>query len=1117
MSGSHPSQSVSSENAASSGSNGLPGGAAWPDLNAAQREAVTASLDPQLVVAGPGTGKTRVLVCRAAYLLTKHEDRFRPPETAVITFTRKAARQLTARLAEIVGPRAQHVRAGTIHRFCATVLTEHGNAVGVPEDFIVISEAVTDRFWQEWFEANTSWCKDQDMYNVRAVKTRVSQVKLGVEVPLDRLRTAIDRYHAMLEERAALDFDDLLLKAREAVRVPNVRQTLRRDTSALLVDEFQDTDPVQFDILKALTAADADAVRAGDGAHLYCVADDDQSIYRFRGARPENLHDLIERFGCTSETGTRHVLGTNYRSNRAIYAVAESVLNDGDQRLKQRGDIRTHNEDTPPVRIDAYDDEPAELDAILGHVRRWLDDDVPRREIAVLASANRRVQEMEKRFLREGIACEASSTDPIVSTPAVKQILAGFGFVERVLATRSVPDGPLEDLLRVALPEEASAGVIDYAGRSGSSLWGTFQTLARDADAARSAGLAAAQRQMERVYAVIGNVLQHARTAEATVGSLAREMLGQLGGATQLLGGLATELPDPLEDAGVRAAADRLRAWRRDPDRRLLLHDRSTGRVQLWRELVRRALTLADAPGSVPNRSPAVFAASDDDRPAPLGPGDLVLTADVEAFLRWADRNGALQSGNPSDETGPSEDAAPHVLCLGPPQVAAETLHLAGLAPSHVTVVAPEGSASASIRLFRLLQACAGPAEPEPLFPEYVMVDLETTSLDVKQCRIAEIGAVRIRNGEEVGALDVQVELPDDLTAEEADTLRDVCGLDPDSDFADAVPLVQAWEKFCDFSAGCPLVAHNGRGFDFRIVQRLDKEHREVKARWTTTYDTLPAAVDLCPDLQQHSAEALRRELLGEDRETAHRALPDCRDQDRILQALQARRASRARRTALEPLLPLALAGATDEARQAEQPPPWTPVDRTLIQVAYHWALRGASPADAAIRRILPRALPSLVRSTPAVYDLVDEDAILERESDRRPGLSNRLSALLAPYRDEPVAELASVLSHLALWGHEDTDRKHDVVTLSTYHSAKGLEFACVVCSGVHDSAFPHFGDKHDPEAQRESRRVLYVGLTRAERSLVVTYPTETHGYKKRRTPFLKNARRLGNLVEFRP
>jgi superfamily I DNA/RNA helicase len=173
--------------------------------------------------------------------------------------------------------------------------------------------------------------------------------------------------------------------------------------------------------------------------------------------------------------------------------------------------------------------------------------------------------------------------------------------------------------------------------------------------------------------------------------------------------------------------------------------------------------------------------------------------------------------------------------------------------------------------------------------------------------------------------------------------------------------------------------------------------------------------------------------------------------------------------------------------------------------VGYAWALRNASPARTDLQALLPRALPDRLREH-RLYTLIDEDA-LPTTGGLQPGLARRLDALFAPYADEPLLSdaLDELLTHLALWGGEAAVQGEDVVTLSTYHSAKGLEFERVVCMDVHDSAFPPYFAR-DPEERRESRRLLYVGMTRAERHLVLTYPQRERGYDRRPSSFLDGA-----------
>ena len=1075
----------------------------WPDLNADQRAAVTASMDPQLVVAGPGTGKTRVLVCRAAYLIEQRD--VTPSRLVLVTFTRRAAQQLTDRLTTLVGPEAQHVRAGTIHHFCYETLRSQqwlGRA-DVPDDFIVADDTVTDAFWQRWYEAHERWCERNDLGSYRQVKTHVSRIKLGIDTVSGPLTEGLRAYDRMLTERGAVDFDDLLVKTRDLLREhDDVRANLVAETDAVLVDEFQDTDPVQFDIIRRL---------GEEGAHLYCVADDDQSVYRFRGARPANIHRYIEHFDCSKERGTLHILTTNYRSNRSIFAVAETVL-DGDGRLKQRGDIRTKDESIEPVQLVACADAEAERAYVLRQIRDWIDEGAKRSTLAVLTRWNRRLAALERDFLRAGMACETSSSEDLLDTPPAQKLHALLRVIDARRRDRPL-DAPMTELLERLLPDGVMARLRDFGTRSmsGAAPWAIFQTVVSNEAARRSAGLDQAAARLDRAYATITNLLQTAREEDLDIGPFTREALRQLGDPLQLLRRHADTLSDPASLPSFQTAGRILKEWQQAQDAsnapQLLLHHRTPQITRLWRQLVRRALGIeSDPPAPLPEMQEALFARSADEGIPPLGADDVVLTTDLEALLHWADRTEAFPAANDT----------PHILLLAPEaSLPSDQQALLGMEPDDVHAVDADAAFhSPSVRLFKLLQLATGPSTAEPLFPEYVMVDIEATSTDPRHCRVAEIGALKVRDGTVVDRFSELVQLPSDLTADEREILRTVCGLDPDADFDDARPEAAVWADFCEFVGPVPLVAHNGQRYDFRILRRLARTH-DADARWTTTYDLLPAAHELFPDLRRYDAGHLRDRLLDDDADMAHRALADCEDQQRLLERLQEERARQHRILGHEPLLPLLVAALTYESPAPEA---LSADAQAFLQVGHTWALRDASPAGDDLRALLPRALPDRLRHH-ALYSLIDEDALLTVSAGLQPGLARRLEALFAPYADRPLQSdaLDDLLTHLALWGEETTPRGEAVVTLSTYHSAKGLEFDRVVCMDVHDNAFPPYFARA-PEERRESRRLLYVGMTRAERHLVLTYPKRERDYDRRPSPFLDAApEELLRSVEDRP
>jgi len=1061
----------------------------WPSLNSAQQAAVTASLEPQLVVAGPGTGKTRVLVCRAAHLIAQRS--IVPSHLVLVTFTRRATRQLTDRLATLVGADAQHVRAGTIHHFCYEILRAHADATNLPEDFIVVDDTVTDAFWQRWYQQHKRWCEENNLGSYRQVKTHVSRIKLGIDTVSGALTKGLRVYDDMLASRGALDFDDLLVKTRDLLRdEPDVRAAIAVEAEAILVDEFQDTDPVQFDIIRRL---------GEEGSHLFCVADDDQSVYRFRGARPENLRRYIERFDCTSERGTQHTLGTNYRSNRSIFGVAETVL-DGEGRLKQRGDIRTRDEGVEPVRLVPCADAEAEREFARTQIQHWIDEGADRSSLAVLTRWNRRLAALERDFLGAGIACETSSSEDLLDAPPAQKLHALLRVVDARRRDRPI-DTPMAELLERMLPDAAMARLRDFRKRQmpDASAWTVFQTLVSNERARRNAGLDQPGARLDRVYATITNLLQKTREGDLDIGPFAEEALQQLGDPLQLLADHADALLDPNDLASVRAGGSILKAWydaQADSDPpRLLLHHRTPQITRLWRQLVRRAFGIeTDPPAPLPEMQEALFARPADEGIPPLGADDVVMTTDLEGLLRWAERTGAF----------PDDHEPPHILLLDPDAgLPSDQQALLGLDSDAVLGVDAERAFhSPSVRLLKLLQMATGPSAAEPLFPEYVMVDLEATGTDPRQCRVAEIGALKVQDGTVVDRFSELVQLPDDLTEDEREVLREVCGLDPDTDFADARPRAEVWADFCDFVGAAPLVAHNGQRYDFRILDRLADTH-DADACWAATYDLLPAAHEVFPDLRRYTAGHLREQLLDDDTKTAHRALADCEDQQCILERLQQERARRRRVLAHEPLLPLLVAALTYES---PNPAALSRDAQRFLQVGHTWALRDASPAADDLRSLLPRALSDRTRQHD-LYTLIDEDDLLTVTVGLQPGLARRLNALFAPYADRPLqsSALENLLTHLALWGEETTPRGEDVVTLSTYHSAKGLEFERVVCMDVHNNAFPPYFAR-DPEERRESRRLLYVGMTRAERHLVLTYPERERGYDRRPTPFLDAA-----------
>lgn len=301
------------------------------ELNSVQRDAVTNTNGPVLVVAGPGSGKTRVLTYRIAHIIEKGNA---PWEILALTFTNKAAREMKERIAKVVGDRANQVWAGTFHSIFARILRVEADKIGYPSNFTIYdtedSNSVINSIIKE---LNL----DKNVYNTNAIRARISSAKSNLITPKlyaenqelleqDRLAkrphtvTIYEKYVARCKRSGAMDFDDLLYRLYELLQTnpDGVLDKYRKKFKYVLVDEFQDTNYLQYAIVKKLVQYD------GSPRNICVVGDDAQSIYAFRGATIQNILDFEEDF---KPHGIKvFKLEQNYRSTEHIVQAANEVI-----------------------------------------------------------------------------------------------------------------------------------------------------------------------------------------------------------------------------------------------------------------------------------------------------------------------------------------------------------------------------------------------------------------------------------------------------------------------------------------------------------------------------------------------------------------------------------------------------------------------------------------------------------------------------------------------------------------------------------------------------------------------------------------------------------------------
>ena len=372
------------------------------DLNSEQRAAVEHRGGPLLIVAGAGSGKTRVLTRRIAHLLATGDSR--PSEILAITFTNKAAGEMRDRVAEIVGPRARAMWVSTFHSACVRILRKEAPRLGMSTSFSIYDSLDSQRLM-------TLVCRDLELdpkrFPPRAFSNQVSNLKnelIDHETFASRasnqqektLAEAYGDYQRRLRRANAFDFDDLISSTVAVLQLfPDVAEHYHRRFRHVLVDEYQDTNHAQYVLVNELVGRGTDGVPP---AQLCVVGDADQSIYAFRGATIRN----IEEFERDYPAATTVLLEQNYRSTQTILTAANSVITRNSARRPKR--LWTDAGDGAKIIGHVADNEHDEATFVAAEIDRLADDEgVPARDVAVFYRTNAQSRSLEEVFIRVGL------------------------------------------------------------------------------------------------------------------------------------------------------------------------------------------------------------------------------------------------------------------------------------------------------------------------------------------------------------------------------------------------------------------------------------------------------------------------------------------------------------------------------------------------------------------------------------------------------------------------------------------------------------------------------------------------------------------------------------------
>ncbi|MBV9292995.1 MAG: UvrD-helicase domain-containing protein, partial [Frankiales bacterium] len=439
-------------------------------LNPQQRAAVLHEGGPLLIVAGAGSGKTRVLTHRIAWLIA--ERGVQPGEVLAITFTNKAAGEMKERVARLVGPRAKAMWVSTFHSACVRIVRAEGKRLGFSSSFSIYDADDSRRLM-------TTVCRDLDLdpkrYPARAVAAQVSNLKnelVDFEEAKSRagghhdktIAEAYSLYQDRLRRANALDFDDLIMTTVTLLQLfPDVAEHYRRRFRHVLVDEYQDTNHAQYVLVKELVGADVEG-----RSELCVVGDADQSIYAFRGATIRN----ILQFEADYPDTTVVLLEQNYRSTQTILTAANAVIAKNPDRKPKR--LWSEAGDGPPIAGYVAENEHDEAAWVAGEIDRLADDHQVRPcDVAVFYRTNAQSRVFEEVFIRVGLPYKVVGGVRFYERREVRDALAYLRAL--VNPADAVSLRRIVNVPKRGIGERAEACLSAYAERERVTFWDALQ------------------------------------------------------------------------------------------------------------------------------------------------------------------------------------------------------------------------------------------------------------------------------------------------------------------------------------------------------------------------------------------------------------------------------------------------------------------------------------------------------------------------------------------------------------------------------------------------------------------------------------------------------------------
>ena len=1011
------------------------------ELNEKQREAVTHKNGPLLVIAGPGTGKTRVITHRIAYLIREHG--IKAENILAITFTNKAAQEVQERVnSEIGEPHGSNIKVSTFHALCVNVLRKHALRIGLSENFTIFDQELQDEILTESVRALNLNTDDYPPWLLRNI---LSDAKCKSQNPVDavddtdmydpetaeNIRSVLRNYQDRLAAYDALDFDDLLVKTVELFeQVPDVQQDYHKTIAHILVDEFHDVNSVQYRLLQLLCAPPEH--------NLMIVADEDQSIYSWRGSNPA----YIDHFK-TDYNPRELTLDDHYRCSEKILRAAEEVISRNTERQKQHT-LRTHKDAGRDIFHYTFDTPIAEARNIISVIQNLVTQrNYSYRDIAIFYRTHRLADVLEEQLLREHIQFQRIQPINSFAEGNSKGILAYLRFIQWQL--------PQDLEHAINFPETC----IDDL------TWVRLKWLAQREDIA------------------FVELLKNIEAYPEDVGPLTRRNVLQFW--TQLEN-LSTEIEDERVDKIIPKLFDTLEHSRtpyRTEELAVIEKQPEMPNLVTAQDVLYSALNLGEPVQITASHGIDEYCAAH------------IIYQTLETYLN---HTAELQLLPPEGNRPKSNANGVHLLIgdfehIGESARDARTLLIGTADVANTDVLRLEAEGVHSITALKLCQRLVNRFET-PNMADMVVYDLETTGLNPKTAEIVEIAAHRLGGtGNEVERFYRLVRPPGGHIPESA---RRIHGIDTET-VKTSPGIEMVLPEFLGFIQDRILIGHNVAEYDNPILARDLRRYlkRDLSA---PHYDTLATARRLFP--RQRCSMSALAEKFEIEHGRLHSALEDVRVNREIFKELIKVDAHKREAKSLPELLPfvglgiLAKIGGIAPSEEAlTETDTFLNVAKRFVQTHNVGSLENL-PLD-----------PTEAAQARAYMETLQHDTTREfpEDADWR---QRRIQFMNAVLHFELISDEHRLIDFLdyqkLLTNIDELDNKTEQLTLMTLHAAKGTEFPVVIIIGMEEGSFPMWRQNTTEADLEEERRLFYVGMTRAQAQLYLSSVTYRFGDRDR-------------------